>query len=41
MFQKWFPLEGAEPQEKKQAKQPQEDKRRKEVLKERFKTKEF
>jgi hypothetical protein len=37
LFQKWFPLEGAKPQEKKkQTKQSQEDKRRKEILRERF-----
>ncbi len=33
---KWFPIQGAEPQEKKQTKQPQEDRRRKETLRERF-----
>ncbi len=33
MFQKWFPLKGIETQEKKkQAEQPQEDKRKRESL---------
>jgi hypothetical protein len=37
LFQKWFPLEGAKSQEgKKQRKQPQEHKRRKDCLRERF-----
>ncbi len=37
LFQKWFPLQGAEPQEKKkQIQQPQEYRRRKETSKERF-----
>jgi hypothetical protein len=37
MFQKWFPLKGAKSHEKKkQTKQPQEDKRRRNNLKERF-----
>ncbi len=35
LFHKWFPL-GVEPQEKKHEKQPQEDKRKKENLRERF-----
>jgi len=37
MFQKWFPLKGVESHErKKHAKQPQEDKRRRDSLRERF-----
>ncbi len=37
LFQKWFPLQIVEPHEKKkQTKQPQEYKRKKETLKERF-----
>ncbi len=37
LFQKWFPLNGTKSQEnKKQAKQPQEDKRRRNSLRERF-----
>jgi hypothetical protein len=37
MFQKCFPLERAKPHEKKkQAKQPQEDKRRRDNMRERF-----
>ncbi len=37
LFQKWFALEGAKSQEKKKhAEQPQEDKRRRDSLKERF-----
>ncbi len=37
LFQKWFPLEGAESEEKKkQAKQPHENKRRRDSLRERF-----
>ncbi len=36
LFQKWFPLEGAWSHEKKQAKQPQEDKRRRDNLRQRF-----
>jgi hypothetical protein len=37
LFQKWFPLKGAKPQEKnKQTKQPQEDKRRRDNLREKF-----
>jgi hypothetical protein len=37
LFQKWFPLEGIEPQEKKkQPKRPQEDRIRKEIMRKRF-----
>jgi hypothetical protein len=37
LFHKWFPVQGAKPQEKKkQTKQPHEDRRRKETLRERF-----
>jgi hypothetical protein len=37
LFQKWFPLEGGESQKKKKhAEQPQEDKRRRDSLRERF-----
>jgi hypothetical protein len=32
LFQKWFPLKGAKSQEKKQTKQPQEDKRRRKLF---------
>ncbi len=38
LFHKWFPVQRAKPQEKKkQTKQPHEDMRRKETLRERFK----
>ncbi len=37
VFQKWFPLEGVKPQvKKKQIGQSHEDKRRKEILREKF-----
>jgi hypothetical protein len=37
VFQKWFQLEGVKPKEKKKQKEkPQGDRRRKEILRERF-----
>jgi hypothetical protein len=37
LFHKWFPIQGVKPQKKKKhTKQPQEDRRRKQTLRERF-----